>query len=244
VKIISRHLVDSERRGVHAAVEAKDAATLIIIDRSADVPKVLLGRRHDRHMFMPGKFVFPGGRVEIADRLMAAGALLDPAVERKLLNQTRLSEPCDAAAFPLAAIRETFEETGLIVGKPGEVQGEPPDGPWKKFAQIGFVPIPGALHFIARAITPPGFPRRFDARFFSVDRDQILHQLDGVVHAQAELIEVTWLPIAQALDLDMPLITGIVLEELEQRIAARFSRELPVPFYATRHGEFTRDLIE
>jgi len=53
----------------------RDSATLILIDCSGSVPKVLLGRRHERHRFLPGKFVFPGGRVEIKDRLMPTADL-------------------------------------------------------------------------------------------------------------------------------------------------------------------------
>ena len=52
-------------------VKPRDSATLILIDRAEPVPKVLLGRRHERHRFLPGKFVFPGGRIEPSDRLMA-----------------------------------------------------------------------------------------------------------------------------------------------------------------------------
>lgn len=244
MKVVASELVDSERRGVHAAVELKDAATLIIVDRSAKTPKVLLGRRHARHVFMPGKFVFPGGRVDPGDRVMASGAVMHPDVERKLLAETDFSTAAEAAAFPLAAIRETFEETGLLVGAKGRPAASPPEGPWLKFVQAGFAPAPGSLHFIARAITPPGFPRRFDARFFSVDRDEIAHQLEGVVHAAAELVELTWLPIAEAMNLDMPLITGLVLEELEERVVGGFGHDLPVAFYAARDGGFARDWIE
>lgn len=237
-------MVDGERQGRHAVVEPQDAATLIVVDRSSKAPEVLLGRRHLRHVFMPGKFVFPGGRVDEADRVMTARAPLHPLVERRLFRQTDLTTGPDVAALPLAAVRETFEETGFLVGKPGRAEASTPEGPWTKFVQTGFVPAPRALHFIARAITPPAFPRRFDARFFSVDRDEVAHQLEGVVHADAELVELVWLPIEHAMDLDIPLITGLVLEELRERIAAGFDRALPVPFYATRDGEFTRDLIE
>jgi len=85
---------------------------------------------------------------------------------------------------------------------------------------------------------------RFDARFLTVDREAIAHQLPGIVHAEAELVELTWLPIEQAQQLDLPLITGYMLEELQERIDAGFGADLPVPFYATRGGEFTRELIE
>ena len=46
-------------------IKVRDAATMLVIDRTGPVPKVLLGRRHHGHKFMPGKFVFPGGRMEL-----------------------------------------------------------------------------------------------------------------------------------------------------------------------------------
>src|SRR6058998_3405460 len=89
----------------------KDAATLILIDRAGEVPKVLLGRRHGGHKFMPGKFVFPGGRVERPDRLLAIASPLHPEVEQHLLRSVRRPDSAAARALALAAIRETFEET-------------------------------------------------------------------------------------------------------------------------------------
>src|SRR6478672_6329668 len=65
----------------------RDSATLILIDRSGPVPKVLLGRRHERHRFLPGKFVFPGGRIEPADRLIGAAVALHDAHARKLMQR-------------------------------------------------------------------------------------------------------------------------------------------------------------
>ena len=59
----------------------KDAATLIVIDRRGSAPKVLMGKRHHGHKFMPGKFVFPGGRIEPHDRKMPALGALEPPVE-------------------------------------------------------------------------------------------------------------------------------------------------------------------
>ena len=64
----------------------KDAATLIIIDRSGKVPRVLLGKRHHGHRFMPGKYVFPGGGVEPADARMPFARTLDPHAEARLLR--------------------------------------------------------------------------------------------------------------------------------------------------------------
>ena len=99
------------------------------------------------------------------------------------------------------------------------------------------------MNFIARGITPPGFPRRFDARFFCVDAEAIVHRVEDVVHSDAELVELTWLPIAAALNLNLPVITGLVLQEL-MRFEAGFGRELPVPFYCQRANDFTRELID
>ena len=193
---------------------------------------------------MPGKFVFPGGRVDAADRDIPVAAPLDDAVARKLLAETGFTERADAEAFGLAAVREAFEETGLVIGVKAAPASTDAEGTWGKFLGAGFLPDLSTLQLIGRAITPPGFPRRFDARFIAVDRTAITHQLPGVVHADAELVELTWLPIEQAQDLDLPLITGYMLEELQARIDAGFGPDLSVPFYATRGGEFTRDLIE
>ena len=113
---VPRHLVEGERVGFHSGVEPNDAATLIIIDQAADEPKVLLGRRHGRHVFLPGKFVFPGGRVDPTDRAMQAAMPLHPDTERRLLADTGFQSGKDAQALALAAIRETFEETRLVVG--------------------------------------------------------------------------------------------------------------------------------
>src|SRR4029077_15199661 len=67
-------------------LKPRDSATLILVDRSGGVPKVLLGRRHERHRFLPGKFVSPGGRIDPADRLMAAAAALHLQHARKLMQ--------------------------------------------------------------------------------------------------------------------------------------------------------------
>src|ERR1051325_5648744 len=99
-------------------VRPKDAATLILVDRSGKVPKVLLGKRHHGHKFMPGKFVFPGGRVDPADKLMPVAKPLDPHAEANLMKHLQRASAAKARAFALAAIRETFEETGLLLGVP------------------------------------------------------------------------------------------------------------------------------
>ena len=115
---LAKLLTESERDQSFANMRPKDAATLIIIDRIDGVPKVLLGRRHARHKFMPDKFVFPGGRVESGDRILPVASSLHPVVEARLLKVTQRPSAARARAIAIAAIRETFEETGLLIGAP------------------------------------------------------------------------------------------------------------------------------
>jgi len=240
---LAQKLTKAERDQSFPNRRPKDAATLILIDRTNATPKVLLGKRHHGHKFMPGKFVFPGGRVERHDRRMPVASALNPHAEQKLMQRVMRPSVAKARALALAAIRETFEETGLLLGAGRELAGATPDGPWRKFAEAGFYPDLSALHFIARAITPPGRPRRFDTRFFAVDARAIAHRASNVVHADAELVELTWLPIAEARKLDLPTITGVILQELLDRVAAGFADDLPVPFYWMQRGRFLRELL-
>ena len=233
-------------------VKIRDASTMLVIDRTGRTPKVLLGRRHHGHKFMPGKYVFPGGRVELADRRMSAATPLDKRVEARLMKDVRYPSAQKSRGFPLAAIREVFEETGLVLGtksdRPlptGRVgRGHPPNTEWAKFARSGVAPDLAAVHFIARAITPPGRPRRFDTRFFSVDANAIAARIDGVVGPDTELVELVWLPIEDSLKLDMPGITMAVLEELKIRTAEGFTHDLPVPFYRMQRGKRLRDFLD
>jgi 8-oxo-dGTP pyrophosphatase MutT (NUDIX family) len=225
-------------------VRPKDAATLILVDRSQPVPKVLLGKRHQRHKFMPGRFVFPGGRVDPVDRLMPVARPLDPHAQAHLMKRVQRASSAKAQAFALAAIRETFEETGLLLGaRSPEAVVQVPNGPWTAFAEAKILPDLGALHFIGRAITPPGRPRRFDARFFTADATAIAHRIEGVTGPDAELTELVWMSLAEAKQLDMPAVTGVMMEELDARIADGFGHDLPVPFYSMPRGRFRRELL-
>jgi 8-oxo-dGTP pyrophosphatase MutT (NUDIX family) len=242
-------------------VKIRDAATMLVIDRTGATPKVLVGRRHDGHTFMPGKFVFPGGRVERADRRVTTATALDTRVEARLMQEVRYPSAEKSRSIALAAIREVFEETGLVLGTKanGRTEGPPPAGrlrkpgkdrapdhaaeEWAKYARSGVAPDLAAVHFIARAITPPGRNRRFDTRFFAVDADAVAAQFDGVVGPDTELVELVWLPIDESLKLDMAGITVAVLEELKIRTAEGFGHDLPVPFYRVQRGKRLRTLI-
>src|SRR5262249_22580466 len=164
-----KRMNEDERDLSSPYVRPKDAATLILADRSGRVPTVLLGKRHQRRKFMPGKLVSPGGRFDPVDRRMPVARPLDPHDEAHLMKRLQRASPDKARAFALAAIRETFEETGLLLGVRSEQTAKVPHGPWSAFATAKILPDLAALHFIGRAITPPGRPPRFDAPFFTMD---------------------------------------------------------------------------
>jgi 8-oxo-dGTP pyrophosphatase MutT (NUDIX family) len=232
-----------ERNLTAPYVAPKDAATLILVDRAGRVPKVLLGKRHTRHKFMPGKYVFPGGRVDPADRQMPVARSLNPDAQANLMKRLTRASPRKAQALALAAFRETFEETGLLLGAPVAEIPVVPKGPWTAFARAKILPDLADLHFIGRAITPPGRVRRFDTRFFTLDASAIAHRVDGMTGPDAELVELVWLPLTQVKELDMSAVTGVMLEELEARIANGFGHDLPVPFYRMPRGRFMREML-
>ncbi len=218
--------VPPDERTRKRAVRPRDAATVIIIRRDGPKPRVLMGRRHGSHDFMPDKWVFPGGRIDPSDfRAPVASELRTEVAER--LNQT--APPRRARALALAAIRETFEECGLLLGKPG--QSRRITGPWREFLAHGALPDLAALDFIARAITPPMLPKRFDARFFLAEAENLI-SLDRQPDC-GELDEIAWLELDEALALDLPNVTAFVLREAPKRFE---NPDRPVPFLRFRRG--------
>jgi 8-oxo-dGTP pyrophosphatase MutT (NUDIX family) len=215
----------------------RDAATLIIVERSGREARVLMGKRHAAHKFMPGKYVFPGGRVEPEDRRMSVAGALDPHVEEKLMARVPRPSPTFARSIALAAIRETFEETGLAIGGPAD----PPSGAWSRFAATGVYPALDDIDFLARAITPPGRPRRFDARFLIINARFIAHRVEGVVHPEAELVDLVWTSLDKARELDLPKITGLALDDLALALDGGLDKRRPRPFYRELRGKHTRE---
>ena len=197
----------------------KDAATLILV-RGSKTPEVLMGRRAPGHVFMASKWVFPGGRIDRAD--FTAAACTDPAPASRARLEAELP-PHRARALCLTAVRETFEETGLILGRAAPAASVA--GPWREFRQAGALPDLAALTYVARAITPPGRTRRFDARFFMADASALL--APEPTAGSGELDEIAWLPLDEARALDLPAITRFVLGEVAERIDTATVRPLP-----------------
>jgi 8-oxo-dGTP pyrophosphatase MutT (NUDIX family) len=222
----------------------KDAATLILVDRSASVPKVLVGRRHDKVVFMPGKFVFPGGRVDKSDNRVPVAAPLPKPLEANLVKGSPQITASRARSLAVAAIREACEETGLCLGRKYEGKGANLDGPWQPFTDAGLLPDPSGLFLIARAITPPGRVRRFDTRFFTADASAIAHRVEGVVHPDAELVELVWVELGSKPLADLHPMTRNVLNELHQRLATGpLSHDAPVPFFHFYGGKMQKDVL-
>lgn len=190
----------------------KDAATLILLRRDASHPRVLLGKRSGRHAFMPDKYVFPGGRVDPQDGRAPSLTELLPETEAKLKIKCRRSP----RAFALTAIRETFEETGLIVGEAREIGGARPVG-WHEYYDLGAAPCLKALSFFGRAVTPPYRPKRFDARFFFGFAEDLLID-ERAPRDGAELSDLQWVTLKDAISLDLPSVTRFMLGEIEARL--------------------------
>jgi 8-oxo-dGTP pyrophosphatase MutT (NUDIX family) len=224
-----------------ARLRPRDAATLIVLDRRGKGgPKVLVGRRNPRLAFMPGQFVFPGGRIELGDRHMpVAGALPDYA-EAALTRQVSRPPHHLGRALAMAAIRETYEETGLLLGTSEHGAPETAPAGWEAFARHGILPDLEALHLVARAITPPKRVRRFDTRFFAVDRRTVAAEEPGRVTPTSEFTELAWVRFDAARKLDLPFITRAILDDLEAQIAVDFAPYRMIPFHYERYGRRER----
>jgi 8-oxo-dGTP pyrophosphatase MutT (NUDIX family) len=232
----------------HPYIKPKDAATLILIDRSAAVPKVLVGKRHDKVVFMPGKFVFPGGRVDKSDHKVPVAAPIPQALEANLFKGSPRTSASRAKSLAIAAIREACEETGLCLGRKvddsaAKLDGKL-DGPWAPFANAGLLPDPSGLFLIARAITPPGRIKRFDTRFFTADASAITHRVDGVIHPDAELVELVWVELGSKPLAELHPMTKNVLNELEQRLSTGpLQHDAPLPFFHFYGGRMQKDVL-
>jgi len=169
----------------------RPAATIILWHEGPMGPMILMGQRGAGAVFMPSKFVFPGGGVDPVDHAAPIPGFLDADCARKLT----LMLPPDAPtpeSLVAAALRELTEETGLVLG--------PADTP--------------SLRFVFRAITPPGSRRRFDARFFLAHADGLAGDATDFSSSSGELQHLRWLTLPEARALDLPFITEVVLAEV------------------------------
>lgn len=214
-----------------------------------------MGQRRLDLAFMPGKYVFPGGRVDQADAMVrCCGDLPQSELDRLLIDMKGRPSPDRARALALTALRETFEETGLIIGaKDGMAVGEKTlplatdarpkaTASWQRFCSHDLLPRLDQMSFFARAITPPGRSRRYDTRFFCIDADAI--SFDSKQRDE-ELLTLHWLTLEDTRSFDLASITRVILEDLAERftVGPITANGLPVPYYYFANGSFHRQLI-
>jgi 8-oxo-dGTP pyrophosphatase MutT (NUDIX family) len=226
----AKAMFDKDDVVVPKILKPKDAATLILVRRDGKAPRILMGKRHGGMAFMANKYVFPGGRMDPGDARIAVGGDLRPAVLAKLAHGI---SPARARGLALAAIRETFEETGVLVGRRSAEVPRTRSPAWARFFAHGVVPELERLEFIGRAITPPNRTRRFDARFFMAEGDCVAHTLDAIDNE--ELLTPCWVTFAEARALDLPSITRRMIDEVEAR--TRGDAERPIPFFRYLRGK-------
>jgi 8-oxo-dGTP pyrophosphatase MutT (NUDIX family) len=191
----------------------KLAASLLLRRKRANgAIEFLFGRRSSGHVFMPQKYVFPGGRVDRADSYAPLAEEPKHSV-RELMTRVMTERRARAAAA--AALRETAEETGLIIGAPADLSRPKP--PWTPFAEAGAAPNAAPLDVITRAITPPGRPRRFDAWFFTCDAEHLHGSTE--LTSNGELEDLRWVSMDDCHTLDLPIATRYVLSEMEAWLA-------------------------
>lgn len=207
-------------------VRPKESSSLIILRRNGNALKVLMGQRGAKAVF-GGAYVFPGGKVDRSDRHAQPVDRLDP---RTIQSIARTEET--AQAFGMAAVRETFEETGLILADKGDV-GPSNDASWSAFAEMGIAPTLSKLTYVGHAITPAQNPKRFNARFFMAWADEF----DGDLGGSGELGNLDWLPVEEALRMPTVDVTQYMLNRMLTLQSQDFSLPDKFPFFTYRRGK-------
>jgi len=195
---------------VPTAARPRDAASLLLLKRGPGATAVLMGRRPPASSFAPDAFVFPGGKVDSQDHGLPDPFPLAAETERGLRSSASVNAST-ARALANAAIRETYEETGLLLARPAEFRARA-GGTWQEFERRGLAPDHAALRMIGRAITPSSSPVRYHARFLVADAASAV----GELRANDELLDLDWYPLEQALALPAIDVTRILLEEARQ----------------------------
>lgn len=207
-------------------VRPRHAASLVLTRRVGGEPHVLMGRRPTRAVFGEA-WVFPGGRLDPGDSRIAPSAPLSATTMSDLCKRGGCT-PAMAQGLATTAIRETFEETGLLLAGSGNPGSE--SGTWAQFTRAGLAPAHDRLHFLGRAITPTSAPVRFHARFFLADGDE----LTGTLRSNGELLDLDWYPLTRAREFHAIDVTRFVLAELADMQAGAMRT---TPFFRYRRNK-------
>ena len=210
-------------------VPIRDAATVILLRKKDTNNYVLMGQRGENAVFMPSKYVFPGGAVDQQDAEVELAGYLTERTSNLLVSHSKNNI---SKSLSVAAIRELWEEAGLRLCKKVLKMENMPEG-WEDFCVGNNLPDASNLQFVFRAITPPGRPRRFDARFFLCKAETVHGNLDDFSAASTELNHLHWIDINEVNNLSLPFITEVVLNEVRE-IMKFGENKKGVPFF--KHG--------
>ena len=180
----SSYISSSELRSTQRAVRPRDAATLIIVRGDGINPRVLMGKRAASHKFMPNKFVFPGGKVDLHDAHEEYEKLYAGHDDKEASDI--LSVPQYGLAYWTGAIRECFEEAGILMAydTDGNLLDLHNEATKTRFAahrdalnngdktmldicnEENLTLATDLINYFSHWVTPTIIPRRFDTRFF------------------------------------------------------------------------------
>lgn len=222
------------RKALARAPRPRIASTIVLTHGPKDNPRILMGQRSSRHDFMPSVYVFPGGRVDRSDSYVDYEGDLSPRTETIM---EAAFTPRKARAVVLASVRETYEETSLLLGEPEENTRNVNHPSWDAFRQAGLKPSLEGIEVFGRAITPPHRHKRFDAWFFlkHLDTPNLPEIADS-----AELLNVGWFTFEQIWELELQRATQMMLKVLQQYMA--YDRPPAHIFFShAKHGKFLTD---
>ncbi len=233
-----------QTRSSGTAIRPRNASSIILIKGEAGDEKIVMGKRNKALKFMPGALVFPGGSVDRNDHRIPSADELNHVTAQKLMSNMR-GNPLQsrARALGIAAVRELAEETGLLLGKPALKTPKHPD--WKLFAEKGLAPSLEPLRLLARAVTPPGLPKRFDTWFFVARLEDEHHVPNQGFVSSGELEDLQWISPEEAMGFETREITRVILVELMKRLRTdpQLSHEIEAPSYETRRDKFQRKMM-
>ena len=210
-------------------VRPRDAASLILLRLEGREHRVLVGRRPPEARFLPGRYVFPGGAVEPGDiHARPASALNVDLVESMAVGGKEMR----ARSLAMAAVRETFEETGLLLAEPGDV-GPVRSPSWSAMRAQGVAPALQHLAYVGRAITPVPSPIRFHARFFVADAQYTTGALGG----DSELEDLHWCSVTELARLPTIEVQSFMLAHAIATLTGNDSKATGTPLFTQRAGQ-------
>jgi len=223
----------SKRKILDRAPRPRLASTIVLIHGPRNNPKILMGKRSIKHDFMPSVYVFPGGRVDRCDSYVKYTGELSKRTE--MILETAFTAR-KARALVLASIRETYEETALMIGK-NESKNTTSKSIWNDFQKAGITPSLDGIEVFGRAITPPHRHKRFDAWFFikNIKTPKVPDIFDT-----AELEDVAWFTLEQIWELNLQRATKMMLKVLEEYL--NYKSPPPYIFFSRNEsGKFITD---